>query len=78
MGGFAMSTAPGLCLIEGTSHRAPVAAAAPEPFGDRESAILYLRVAGRCQDPLEREVLRRRAAELLMPRPARASEGTPA
>jgi hypothetical protein len=77
MGGAAMTCAPSLHGVERTPHRALAAEAASEP-DDRGSAILYLRVASRCGDPLEREVLRRRAAELVMPRPVRPRDGTPA
>ena len=64
-----MSTMPSAYGTEGTPY--PVAPVTPD---DRGSALLYLRVASRSQDDLEREVLRRRAAELLMPRPLQPAD----
>ena len=41
----------------------------PPPSVRREAAIQYLRAASRSADGREREALRRRAADLILPRP---------
>jgi hypothetical protein len=56
-----------------TDDRVPQPAYEPEsllsPSVRREAAIQYLRAANRSADGRERESLRRRAADLILPRP---------
>jgi hypothetical protein len=40
----------------------------PSSVGNRQAAALYLREAGRSVDQSEREALRQRAAQLILPR----------
>jgi hypothetical protein len=45
----------------------------PASVRNRQAAVEYLRVANRSADERERALLRRQAAELILPRPGQAS-----